>query len=130
EKFNVPVKIENDVNAASLGEKHFGAGQRFDDFLCLTYGTGIGGAIVINSEVYKGANGSAAEVGHIVAHQGGIKCNCGCFGCYEMYGSTTALVRNALEVNAEYVNGRKIFEGLAKGDEQLEKVLQDWVLEV
>ena len=130
EKFDVPVKIENDVNSAALGEKRFGAGQKYNDFLCLTYGTGIGGAIVINSEVYKGANGSAAEFGHIVAHPGGKPCNCGCVGCYEMYGSTTALVRNALEVDAQYVNGRKIFEGLEKGDDKLEQVLQDWVLEV
>ena len=130
EKFSVPVKIENDVNSAALGEKQFGAGQKYNDFLCLTYGTGIGGAIVINSEVYKGANGSAAEFGHIVAHPGGKPCSCGCVGCYEMYGSTTALVKNALEVDAQYVNGRKIFEGLEKGDDKLEKVLQDWVLEV
>lgn len=130
EKFSVPVKIENDVNAAALGERNFGAGREFNDFLCLTYGTGIGGAIVIDSTVYKGLNGVAGEFGHLVLHPGGKKCNCGSIGCYEMYGSTTALVKNAMEHNSTYVNGRKIFEGLDQGDEKLEGILADWVLEV
>ncbi|MEK5069937.1 ROK family protein [Sporosarcina sp. FSL K6-1508] len=130
EKFGVPVKVENDVNAAALGEKHFGAGKKFKDFLCLTYGTGIGGAIVIDSSVYKGLNGGAGEFGHMILYPGGKKCNCGCVGCYEMYGSTTALVKKALELDKKYINGRTIFEGLEQGDEKLEKVLNDWVLEV
>ncbi len=130
DKFGVPVKVENDVNAAALGEKYFGAGKKFNDFLCLTYGTGIGGAIVIDSTVYRGLNGCAAEFGHMILHPGGKKCTCGCVGCYEMYGSTTALVKKALELDNKYVNGRKIFEGLEQGDVKLEQVLHDWVLEV
>jgi glucokinase len=130
DRFGVPVKVENDVNSAALGEKYFGAGQAFKDFLCLTYGTGIGGAIVIDSTVYKGMNGCAGEFGHIMLHPGGEKCTCGCVGCYEMYGSTTALVRKAMELDSKYVNGRMIFEGLEQGDQQLEKVMTNWVLEV
>lgn len=129
-KFKVPVKIENDVNAAAVGESNFGAGNKYKDFLCLTYGTGIGGAIVIDSTVYKGLNGIAAEFGHLILHPGGKKCNCGTVGCYEMYGSTTALVKNALVYNDSYVNGRKIFEGLKQGDKGLEPILAAWVLEV
>lgn len=129
-KFGIPVKVENDVNAAALGEKHFGAGKNFNDFLCLTYGTGIGGAIVMDSTVYKGLNGGAGEFGHLILHPGGKRCNCGCVGCYEMYGSTTALVKKALEIDIKYSNGRMIFEGLEQGDVSLEKVLNDWVLEV
>lgn len=128
--FSVPVKVENDVNAAALGEKLFGAGQNFKDFLCLTYGTGIGGAIVINSAVYKGLNGIAAEVGHLVLHQDGVKCNCGCYGCYEMYGSTTALVKEARKLDRKYTDGRKIFEGIDAGDDRLEVVLEKWVYEI
>ncbi len=128
--FGVPVKVENDVNAAALGEKFFGAGKAFRDFLCLTYGTGIGGAIVIDSTVYKGLNSVAGEVGHLVLHQGGLKCTCGCYGCYEMYGSTTALVKEAMKVNPNYVNGRKIFASIAGGDRELEEVLEKWVLEI
>ncbi len=130
EKFGVPVKIENDVNSAALGEKKFGAGQAYADFLCLTYGTGIGGAIVINSTVYKGSKGIAGEFGHLILHPGGEKCNCGSIGCYEMYGSTTALVSAAKKVDPQYDNGRKIFEGLDNGDSKMEKVIADWVEEV
>lgn len=129
-KFGIPVKVENDVNAAALGEKNFGAGKNFNEFLCLTYGTGIGGAIVMDSTVYKGLNGGAGEFGHMILHPGGEKCNCGCVGCYEMYGSTTALVKKAMQLDNKYTNGRKIFEGLEQGDVLLEKVLNDWVLEV
>ncbi|MBO0600631.1 ROK family protein [Sporosarcina sp. E16_3] len=130
DRFGVPVKVENDVNSAALGEKHFGAGKKFKDFLCLTYGTGVGGAIVIDSTVFKGLNGGAGEFGHLILHPEGRKCNCGCLGCYEMYGSTTALVKKAKELNNKYMNGRQIFEGLEQGDVLLEKVLNEWVLEV
>jgi len=129
-KFNVPVVVENDVNAAALGEKHYGAGKRYQDFLCLTYGTGIGGAIVYNSNIYRGFNGCAAEFGHIILHPGGKRCTCGHLGCYEMYGSTTALVKKALEIDKKYVNGREVFEGLEQGNVELEKIMSKWITEV
>ena len=128
--FNVPVVVENDVNAAALGERIFGAGKRYTDFLCLTYGTGIGGAIVYNSSIYRGFNGSAAEFGHMILYPGGRKCTCGFLGCYEAYGSTTALVEKAREIDNKYANGREIFEELNRENSKLEQILNAWILDV
>ena len=129
-RFQVPVKVENDVNAAALGENHYGAGRDFRDFIFLTIGTGIGGAIVIDSKLYRGFTGIAGEFGHMNLYPNGLTCGCGKRGCYEQYGSTTALIRQAQTVDPGCVNGRQLFERIQSGSMELVKVLDAWSNEV
>jgi predicted NBD/HSP70 family sugar kinase len=129
-RFRVPVKVENDVNAAALGEATFGAAASFPDFLCLTFGTGIGGAIVANRRIYRGANGVAAEFGHICTHSLSESEGDRRKLYYERYASTTALVRMAREADPECVDGKVFFDKINKGNDKLNQLLQAWVSEV
>lgn len=98
---HMPVVVENDANAASWGEFVFGAGREHRDLVCVTVGTGIGGGIVSEGRLLRGAYGIAAEVGHIEVVADGRPCGCGRRGCWEQYGSGNALVRTARELAAE-----------------------------
>ena len=130
EIFRCPVAVENDVNAAALGESRFGAAKGFDNFLCVTYGTGIGGAIVLGGQLYAGKNGSAGELGHMITHAGGKPCTCGGHGCYEAYASTGALSRRAEEILGGEWNGRSLFGALRSGNDRARGVVDDWCGEV
>jgi len=88
-----PVVVDNDANVASLGEWSLGAGRGSRVMLCLTLGTGIGGGMVIQGEVFRGAHGFGAEFGHINVDPCGPPCGCGSRGCLEAMASATALVR-------------------------------------
>ncbi|MEG0615467.1 MAG: ROK family protein [Oscillospiraceae bacterium] len=129
-RYNKRVVVENDVNAAAIGEGAFGSAIGTKDYICITYGTGIGGAIVMDGKLYTGANGIAGEVGHLITHPNGRDCNCGGKGCYERYASVAALVRDAMEVNPEWSDGRKIFASLSCGDKQAKMVVDNWIDEV
>jgi glucokinase len=96
----LPVVIENDANAAAWGEARFGAGRGREHLLMLTVGTGIGGGIVVNGDLYRGAFGIAAEIGHMRVVPDGHLCGCGARGCFEQYGSGNALLRHAREAIA------------------------------
>lgn len=130
EQFNVPVRIENDVNAAALGEKKFGVGKQHPNYLFLTYGTGVGGTIVLDSKIYYGQRAFAGEFGHMITHAFGKQCNCGLQGCYERYASTTALIREALKVNESFEDGRILFEHWHEGHADAIKVITNWVEEI
>lgn len=129
-KFKVPVCVENDVNAAAIGEASYGAGKGENDFLCLTYGTGIGGAIFLNHQIYKGHQGVAAEMGHMITHPGGLPCGCGSCGCYEQYASATALIRTAKMHNPDFLNGKAIFTAFESKSADAKRLIDNWIEEI
>ncbi len=100
DRIRLPVVVDNDANAAALAESRFGAGVDHRYVLCVTLGTGIGGALVLDHRVFRGAHGMAGEFGHIQVVEGGHRCPCGNRGCWEQYASGNALVREARELIA------------------------------
>jgi len=93
EHFGLPCRLGNDVEVATLGELHFGAGRNCENFVCIFVGTGIGSGIVNSGKIYRGATGSAGEIGHIVLDPYGRLCGCGALGCLEAYASRTAIAK-------------------------------------
>lgn len=114
-RFKLPVAIGNDVEVAALGEQFYGEGRGHKDFVYVSVGTGIGGAIVQNAELYRGATGTAGEIGHTVVQYNGRFCGCGGRGHLEAYASRTALTRVLF---AEMARGRgtKLRDLLKSGD--------------
>jgi glucokinase len=100
-RIHLPVVVDNDGNTSAQGESRFGAGagQRF--VVCVTLGTGIGGALVMDGKVFRGANGMAGEFGHMQVVENGHRCPCGNRGCWEQYASGNALEREARELVAQ-----------------------------
>jgi glucokinase len=94
-RLGIPAFIENDASAAALGEFRFGAGRGTRHLLHATLGTGIGGGIVIDGKLYRGARGLAGEIGHIILDPSGPRCNCGSRGCLEAMVSGVALAERA-----------------------------------
>lgn len=107
--FNVPVAVDNDVNCAAIGEAHFGAAKGAKDFLCLTYGTGVGGCIYINGDVYRGSKFAGGEFGHMATHKDGRPCTCGRIGCYEAYAACRVFTKSVSDRMGKKMNGREIF---------------------
>lgn len=94
----LPVIVDNDANVAALGEMWKGAGEGAKDLLCITLGTGLGGGVILNGQIYHGAKGSAGEIGHFtVVPEGGHLCGCGKTGCIETIASATGISRIATE---------------------------------
>jgi len=128
QEFKVPVAVENDVNAAAVGEGRFGAAKGMDDFLCITYGTGVGGAIVLGKELYRGNSFSAGEFGGLLVHPEVRMENDHFSGCYEKYASATALVARARQMDESLTDGRKIFARIK--EPQVKQVVDDWIDEI
>jgi glucokinase len=125
-KLNIPVKIENDANLAAIGEYWQGNAKNIKNFISITIGTGIGGGIFINGKLLTGVNHNASEIGHMIIHRNGLKCNCGNYGCWEKYGSTSSLVERVKielkkDIENKSVKTNSTLFSLAKNDlEQIE----------
>ena len=129
ERFHVPVAVENDVNSAALGEAFFGAGKSKKSFLCLTYGTGVGGAIIENGQIYHGSSFSAGEFGAIVTHAEEKLSGTDPFaGCYEHYASASALVKMVSGIDPSLTNGQQIFANLDRPE--IKSVVNKWIDEI
>ncbi len=138
-EFGLPVILDNDANAAALGEKIFGAGKDVDTLFYFTVSTGIGGGLIINGKIHHGASFNAAEVGHMVILPDGPKCNCGKRGCLEALASGTAIAKNAREKvkanpfslimklannNTELITAQIVAEAAKGGDELAKQIYQ------
>ena len=141
DKLSLPCKIDNDANAAMLGEIQFGQEKAYRNAILLTLGTGIGGGIFVNGQLYVGNEGKGAEIGHMVIVAGGIPCPCGRKGCFETYASATALTREpkkAIEAHPESLMAEEVrkgvkidaalpFECAKKGDEVAQQVVDQYI---
>lgn len=129
ELFCVPVSVNNDANAAAMGEKYFGVAKNMENFILLTLGTGLGGGIVVNGSVVTGDCGHAGEVGHVIVKPDGRQCGCGRRGCLETYVSTPGLRRSVFELlsdlsvaselrgfSFEQLRGEDVTQAAADGD--------------
>lgn len=115
--FHVPVSVRNDVDAAALGEAYYGAGKGLDQFYCLTLGTGIGGAYVVNRQIFRGANGLAGEIGYIHQTYG---------GCYEDSASVSAFLRMCHANGEQRTSGHEIFTSAINGEAN-QSVYKEWI---
>lgn len=126
-EIGIPTVIENDANAAAVGENWIGASKGVATSIMVTLGTGVGGGIIINGVVLRGIDGTAGEIGHICVEPFGAPCGCGSRGCVEQYASASAIVRLANEKAPQYPKSQlgsrqrltslEIFEAGVAGDE-------------
>lgn len=143
EKINIPVKLDNDVNAIAAGEMWLGAAKGYKSIVCLALGTGVGGGIIVDGKLIGGFRGAGGEIGHMVVEKNGKLCGCGHKGCLEAYCSATGLIREAssrLAVNKnnkiwELIDGdiikleaKHIFDA-AKADDYLALDILDYAVE-
>jgi glucokinase len=126
-ELSIKAMIENDANAAAVGENWLGASKGCKNSIMVTLGTGVGGGIVVNGIVLRGIDGTAGEIGHICVEPFGAPCGCGSRGCVEQYSSATAIVRLTREMEPQYpksvlqnkfrLTSADVYEAGTNGDE-------------
>lgn len=134
ERLGWPVVLENDANAAAIGEMWLGAARGCSDVVSVTLGTGVGGGVVLDGKLWRGAHGSAGEIGHTTVDPfGGLKCKCGNTGCLELFASATAIARMAHEGLSRFpdsplrdgeITAEKVYAAGRSGDELALAVFQ------
>lgn len=131
----IPVFLENDANAAALGEQWRGAGRGIRSMILLTLGTGVGGGIILDNKIWHGADGMAGEIGHMTLIPDGRPCTCGNTGCLEMYSSARGIVQSFREAlgktsggvpgQLEQISSEQIYEAAGAGNEIAVRVMKD-----
>lgn len=140
-KLDIPVIIENDANAAGWAEYRYGAGRGYKHMIMLTIGTGVGGAVIADSQMLRGGFGIAGELGHLRVVPDGLACGCGQHGCLESYASGSALLRAAkelaasgdpagkrlreIETEAGQLTGLEVYKAILENDEGALRLLSD-----
>ena len=135
EKFNIPVTITNDANAAAIGEMTYGAARGVKDFIMITLGTGVGSGIVINGQMVYGHDGFAGELGHVIVRRGnGRLCGCGRTGCLEAYTSATGVARTAPELRndeptlrqlpIQEITSKDVYDAAVSGDKLSQEIFE------
>jgi glucokinase len=124
EAFHLPVRLENDADAAAVGEYRWGAGRGASPLVMVTLGTGIGGALLVNGEIYRGVNGEHPELGHLAVRPDGPDCYCGTRGCWESIASGTAIA--AAGKRFGFADSRAVFAA-ASGDANAAAVVREAV---
>lgn len=129
QKYRTKTIVENDVNAAIVGENWLGSAKSFKDVLMITLGTGVGGAIILDGKLIRGSHFSAAEIGHTILYPDGKRCNCGQNGCVEQYISGTAIYKRYNEIaGSNLVNSAKdVFDLYMKNDKISKLVVDEFV---
>ncbi len=125
ERLNAPVILENDANAAALGEKWIGAGREFSDLVMLTLGSGVGGGIISNGKVLRGYLGMAGEFGHLTVVPNGNPCGCGNRGCVEKHASATAITAMARLLGlGDAMSSKEVYELALGGNEKARTIFE------
>lgn len=140
--FDMHIYIDNDANCAALGESINGAAKGYNDSITVTLGTGIGGGIIVDKKILKGAFFSAGEIGHQIININGELCGCGNKGCFEAYSSATALIRdskisaiknphskilNIVNNNIDLISPEVVFTAAQKGDDVAQNVIDNYL---
>lgn len=121
---NIPCIVDNDANAYAMGEATFGAARGMESVVVYTLGTGVGGGVVFNGKIWRGADGVAGEMGHVCIEEHGRLCSCGAHGCVEAYSSASSMLRLAKEYGSNANTAKEAFEQANEGDEGAKKAFQ------